>query len=490
MGATVVRYCPHCGAAVKGPESAFASPTRCPQCDTRAQFYDYPREHTPTPVKTSKRNPPGWLDWLLWSLLAAAALTASLTLFSLINGWANGTLLSGIACLAVGLASATFVTRVSKKLSRAETDKKKAERALLVSNSKVAAAAEINKGFKKNFDVLVADEKKRLQTDFSSRLNQTKQLQAKVEKRVEESSELVPTITVVGKRLLDESLHRISRELSASNLGDCRMRLKHVIEFCRDQGCKVSTRDEDEMMEQLERDHQAYLLEAKYKNERMLVEAKMQEEQRVIEQIERGIKQAEAERSTIASSLSSMLKDPDNSTDSRIEHLRAKLQEAEARMSEASSVLHDPTAGHVYVLSNIGAFGEGIFLIGFTRMADPLQHIEELSKTSVPFPYDIHMLVPSENAEVLAKKLYLDLHESRLNRFNHSKSFFKTTIKTIWQLIVAHHGNIDFVEEPPAREFKESLEMSEEAFASMTDMHRRPEKYRDPFDSQIRGLTE
>lgn len=484
MEATVIRYCPKCGAQVKAPESVFASPCACPACKERSQFYDYPNEPTATPVKTSKRNPPTWIDWALWSLIAGAIFSCLLTLWAFFNGLTTATLVGGIACLLAGLGSIGFVTVLKRKLSRAELDKKKAERALLVSNSKIKAAAEVNQGFKKNFDALVAEEKRRVQVELSSKVEHAKELHAKVEKRVEETEKALPTIDVVGDRLLDESLFRISKDLTASNLPDSRRQLKQVIEFCRQSGCTIKNSRENDLVHQLEMDHRAFMLESKYKNERLQVEAKMREEERVIEQIEREMRNAESERSSIASSLSAVLKDPENSSESQIDKLKEKLRIAEQRMSEASAPMHRPTAGFFYVLSNVGSFGEGVFLIGSTRLGDPRQHIEELSGIAVPFPYDIHMIVPSENAAELESKISEQLHDSRLNRFNHGKNFYKTTIKTIWQLVVAHHGTVDFVEEPEAKEYRESIGMSEEAFNRMTEMHRTPEKYRDPFDSR------
>ncbi len=484
MEATVVRYCPNCGAQVKAPESVFASPCACPSCKERSQFYDYPNEPTATPVKTSKRNQPGWIDWALWTILAVAILSCLVTLWAFFNDLATITLVGGVVCLLAGLACTGFVALLKRNLARAELDKKKAERALLVSNSKIKAAGEINQGFKKNFDALVAEEKRRIQQSLSTHVEQAKELHQKVEKRVEETEKTLPTIDAVGNRLLDEALFRISKDLTTSNLPDSRRQLKQVIEFCRQSGCTIKNHRENELLHQLEMDHQAFMMEAKYKNERLQVEAKMREEQRVIERIEQEMRQAESERSSIASSLSAILKDSENTSESKIVEMREKLRIAEQKMSEASAPMHQPTAGYFYVLSNIGSFGEGVFLIGSTRLGDPREHIEELSGICVPFPYDIHMIVPSANAEELATKIREQLHESRLNRFNHGKSFFKTTIKTIWQLVVAHHGTVDFVEEPAAKEFRESNEMSAEAFDRMTEMHRTPEKYRDPFDAR------
>ena len=482
MEAKVVRFCPNCGTRVTGPESLFSSPCRCPSCDVRSQFYDYPNEPTTTPARTSSHLPTTWFDRLLWAAIGIVVLTSAVSIWLLVNGWATATLIAGVVCLLAGVACAGYVLRLQKTIDRAEKEKKKAERALMIGNSKLNAAAEVNRGFKANFEALVNEEKNRLQREYEGRLLKTKQMQTHVEQLVEEKEQVVPTIDAVGNRLLDETIQRLSRDLTASNLPESRMQLKQAINFCRENGCKIKNRQEEELLQQLDMDHRSSMLETKYTNERKMVESRMREEEKLITEVEESVRLAESERSSIAKSLSAILRDSENSSDTQIEDLREKLRLAEQKMSEASAPIHRPTAGFVYVLSNVGSLGEGIFNIGFTRLSDPRDHIEELSGLAVPFPYDVHMLVPSENAEELAAKICAELHDYRVNRFNHCKNFFKTDIKNIWQLFVAHHGTIDYVADAPAKEYSESLNMSKEAFQEMTDMHQKPEKYRDPFD--------
>ena len=487
MEATVVRYCPKCSAQVQGPESLFETPCRCPTCGERSQFYDYPNEPTPTPAKASGRHNFTLYDRLLWVLVIIAICAGCLALYAIVSFSLTASLISSLVCLLAGLGCTGYIAVLNRRIDWANQDKKKYERALMVSNAKVSAAAELNQGFKRNLDALAEDTKRRVLEQIASREEQVREMQTVVATQVEETSKVLPTMDIVATRLLDEIVHRLSKDLNSSNLAQCRGQLKQAIEFCRENGANIKRAQEDELLKQLEMDHQANMLEAKYKNERLLVEEKIRDEQRVIDAIEDDIRSAEAERSSIAKSLSAILRAEDKISESEIEDLREQLRLAEQKMSEASATMRRPSAGHVYVLSNIGSFGEGIYLIGVTRLADPKEHIEELSGISVPFPFDLHMLIPSENADELSTKICGGLHEMRLNRFNHGRRFFKCSIKDIWQQVVAHHGMVDYVEEPLAEEYRESCLMSDEAFQRMTEMHMKPEKYRDPFEARNHG---
>ena len=119
-------------------------------------------------------------------------------------------------------------------------------------------------------------------------------------------------------------------------------------------------------------------------------------------------------------------------------------------------------SGHVYVISNIGSFGKGVFKIGMTRRLEPLDRVKELGDASVPFPFDDHMMVSSDNAPALENVLHRTLHKLRLNKVNSRKEFFSTDIEAVHQMIKEHHGQVEYVADPDALQYNQSMTMSEE----------------------------
>jgi hypothetical protein len=118
-------------------------------------------------------------------------------------------------------------------------------------------------------------------------------------------------------------------------------------------------------------------------------------------------------------------------------------------------------AGYVYVISNIGAFGEGIYKIGMTRRLEPLDRIDELGDASVPFWFDVHAMVFSENAPALEAKLHERFAAGRLNKVNNRKEFFRADIAEIETVIRdSYDAAVEVVRESPAEQYRESLRMA------------------------------
>lgn len=115
-------------------------------------------------------------------------------------------------------------------------------------------------------------------------------------------------------------------------------------------------------------------------------------------------------------------------------------------------------AGYVYVISNIGAFGEGVYKIGMTRRLEPLERIDELGDASVPFGFDVHAMVFSENAPALENKLHQAFQKTRLNKINTRKEFFRADIREIQTIIIANFdASVEFVHEAVAEQYRESI---------------------------------
>ena len=115
-------------------------------------------------------------------------------------------------------------------------------------------------------------------------------------------------------------------------------------------------------------------------------------------------------------------------------------------------------AGYVYIISNLGAFGENVYKIGMTRRLEPLDRIDELGDASVPFAFDVHALVFSENAPALEAKLHEHFRKGRINKLNNRKEFFRADIHEIEQVIRKNYDKVvDVVKEAAAEQYRESL---------------------------------
>jgi multidrug efflux pump subunit AcrA (membrane-fusion protein) len=118
-------------------------------------------------------------------------------------------------------------------------------------------------------------------------------------------------------------------------------------------------------------------------------------------------------------------------------------------------------AGYVYVISNVGAFGEGVYKIGMTRRLEPMERIDELGDASVPFWFDVHAMVFSENAPALEAKLHERFAAGRLNKVNGRKEFFRADITEIESVIRENYdAAVEVVHEAPAEQYRESLRMA------------------------------
>jgi hypothetical protein len=126
-------------------------------------------------------------------------------------------------------------------------------------------------------------------------------------------------------------------------------------------------------------------------------------------------------------------------------------------------------SGNVYVISNIGSFGDKVVKIGMTRRLDPEERIAELGDASVPFPFDVHAMMFSENAPELENELHTLLSDRRLNRINMRKEFFEATVDEIEVFAKQKGLTVQFTKVAEARQYRESLAIKQQAAAAETD---------------------
>ena len=140
--------------------------------------------------------------------------------------------------------------------------------------------------------------------------------------------------------------------------------------------------------------------------------------------------------------------------------LEEHLGSLEAHLADLDYREANQRAGYVYVISNIGSFGEGVYKIGMTRRLDPSDRIDELSGASVPFNFDVHAMIFSDDAPALEAALHRAFEDRKVNAINQRREFFKVPIDEIEAVVRANHDkSVEFTKYPPAEQFRETLKL-------------------------------
>ncbi len=137
----------------------------------------------------------------------------------------------------------------------------------------------------------------------------------------------------------------------------------------------------------------------------------------------------------------------------KLEEVKGQYSELEKEEKVIDYREQNAKAGYVYIISNIGAFGENVYKIGMTRRLEPLERIDELGDASVPFTFDVHALIFSDNAPALEAKLHEHFYKSRINKLNNRKEFFRADILEIEKVLRENYDKVvDVVKEAPAEQ--------------------------------------
>lgn len=211
-------------------------------------------------------------------------------------------------------------------------------------------------------------------------------------------------------------------------------------------------------------EHEFQLKKQKEKEELRAIQAEMREEEKAKREFEKAQKDAEKEEKNYQSALEKARKEISEVTGEKynklqiqIEKLEQELKEAQEKKERAMSMAQQTKRGHVYIISNIGSFGENIYKIGLTRRLEPTDRIKELGDASVPFKFDIHAMIYSDEAPTLEKELHRAFDDKKVNMLNYRKEFFNVTLDEIENQINETGIEAEFTKLPEAIEYRETL---------------------------------
>ncbi len=207
-----------------------------------------------------------------------------------------------------------------------------------------------------------------------------------------------------------------------------------------------------------------YKIEAE-KEEQRLIKEQMREEAKAQAEIEKVLKDAEKEQKTYEKALEKARQDLMLATEEQkltyentIAELEAKLKETLEKQQKAQSMAQQTKAGYVYVISNIGSFGEDVYKIGMTRRLEPIDRINELGDASVPFKFDVHAMIYSANAPELETQLHKVFDDKKVNKVNPRREFFRVTLDEIKKETEKVHGSeIHVTKIAEALEYRQSI---------------------------------
>jgi hypothetical protein len=206
--------------------------------------------------------------------------------------------------------------------------------------------------------------------------------------------------------------------------------------------CDITLRFLDLRLKELWLTHEYQERKYQEQEEQRTIREQMREEEKALRELEKAKQDAEREECRYQEALDKARRDVESATGkaqeklfSQIEELQKRLAEAEANKERAISQAQLTKSGHVYIISNIGSFGDDVYKIGMTRRLEPMDRVKELGDASVPFPFDVHAMIFCENAPELESRLHKRFSDSRMNKENGRKEFFRVSLDEIVRVV-------------------------------------------------------
>lgn len=206
------------------------------------------------------------------------------------------------------------------------------------------------------------------------------------------------------------------------------------------------------------------------KEEQKRIREQMREEARLQKEIEEARKDIEKEQKHYTNALMKVNKQLADCSETEKDILLEKKIEIEKHLSDLDIAIKDidyreanKKAGYVYIISNIGSFGENVYKIGMTRRLDPMERVDELGDASVPFRFDVHAMIFSDDAPALETALHHAFENKKVNMINGRREFFNVTLEEIEQVVKENYDKtVEFVKIPQAEQYRESKKIIEQ----------------------------
>ncbi len=273
-------------------------------------------------------------------------------------------------------------------------------------------------------------------------------------------------------RCFNAECDNVILNVSAKNIDISRNKIQKSFESLN----KIFSVDEIELspnllslkLEQLNLIYTYELKKSQEQAEQKAIREQMVEEERVRKEIEREKLKIEKETSQFKNEVHKLMQYLQNTESEAEKQLYVdKIKELEEKLAllekDKQNVLNreqNTRAGYVYVISNIGSFGEDVYKIGMTRRLEPMDRINELSSASVPFSFDVHAMIFSDDAPALENTLHNYFSKYQVNKVNPKKEFFRVTLSEIEKVVKENHNaTVTFTMLAPAKEYRDSIKL-------------------------------
>lgn len=192
--------------------------------------------------------------------------------------------------------------------------------------------------------------------------------------------------------------------------------------------------------------------------------AEEREQAKLQKEIEEQRKEVIKEQKHYQTAKEKYVKELESCSEERKDELLEKIKSIDEHLNEIDTNLKNidyreanKRAGYVYIISNIGSFGENVYKIGMTRRLDPQDRVDELGDASVPFTFDVHAMIFSDDAPTLENNLHKEFDDRKVNMINGRKEFFNVTLDEIKQAVKKYNENIIEIKDiPDAEQYRES----------------------------------
>ena len=238
----------------------------------------------------------------------------------------------------------------------------------------------------------------------------------------------------------------------------------------------LTTQYRDARLEELRLVYEAAEFKQKEREEQRRIRAEQREEERVQRELQKEQEDATRDEARFEKALAKAHTELAAARETEREAMIARIRDLESDLAQAHDRKERAVAqaqltkvGHVYVISNLGAFGNGVVKIGLTRRLEPEERVKELGDASVPFPFDVHALIYSENAPELEARLHEHFWERRLNWANDRKEFFRVPLADVQDALNKLGLEAELSTVPEAREYRETMAIQTRATRDLAD---------------------
>lgn len=215
-------------------------------------------------------------------------------------------------------------------------------------------------------------------------------------------------------------------------------------------------------------EYEYYVKREQAKEEQRAIKEQMRQEAEERKQLEAEKKRVEAEEKKYQQEIDRIVAEMNKAHGEELAALQRRLDEMNGLMSKVEEKkaeivnLQNGKAGTVYIISNIGAFGDNVFKIGMTRRLEPQERVDELGSASVPFPFDVHSFIFSDDAVELENDLHKELDSRRVNKINRRKEFFNIDVGELREIVERIDPTASFRETALAEQYRQSVSMARE----------------------------